>query len=207
MDDQFPCASINSGLAFSRAKGPELWVLLLEKAYAKMYGSYFTIEGGDPAIALRDLTGAPVAYLDNCEDNLKLWDFIYGAEQKSKHRPRPRPKLSLASHPLEWIITCYTKSTNVREEQKEIGIVSGHAYSILDAREVNTILGKERLLQIRNPWGKFEWKGDWGDSSDKWTDELKLALGWVHADDGCFWMCLEDFKLYYEGVDHSTIFF
>ena len=44
--------------AFSRSNGPELWVLLLEKAYAKMHGDYFTIEGGDPAIALRDLTGA-----------------------------------------------------------------------------------------------------------------------------------------------------
>ena len=33
-----------------------------------MYGTYFMIEGGDPAIALRDLTGAPVESLDNCED-------------------------------------------------------------------------------------------------------------------------------------------
>ena len=42
-----------------RANGPELWVLLLEKAYAKVYGSFENIEGGNPAVALRDLTGAP----------------------------------------------------------------------------------------------------------------------------------------------------
>ena len=24
-------------------------------------------------------------------------------------------------------------------------------------------------LQLRNPWGSFEWKGDWGDGSDMWT--------------------------------------
>lgn len=33
--------------------------MLLEKAYAKVYGSYKNIEGGNPAIAMRDLTGAP----------------------------------------------------------------------------------------------------------------------------------------------------
>jgi len=33
--------------------------MLLEKTYAKAYGSYFRIVGGNPANALRDLTGAP----------------------------------------------------------------------------------------------------------------------------------------------------
>ena len=46
-----------------------MWVLLLEKAYAKAYGSYFKIESGDPAIALRDLTGAPYEHIeDETED-------------------------------------------------------------------------------------------------------------------------------------------
>jgi len=51
------------------------------------------------------------------------------------------------------LLTCYTKSTEVREEQHQLGIVFGHAYSILDAKTVNTSLGRERLIQVRNPWG------------------------------------------------------
>ena len=35
----------------------ELWVSVLEKAYAKMYGSYQAIEGGLVHLALVDLTG------------------------------------------------------------------------------------------------------------------------------------------------------
>ena len=33
-----------------------------------------------------------------------------------------------------------------------------------------------RLVQLRNPWGKFEWRGDWSDKSTKWTDALKKAV-------------------------------
>ena len=43
---------------YSRANGPELWVLLLEKAFAKVHGSYLAIKRGLAYEALMDLTGA-----------------------------------------------------------------------------------------------------------------------------------------------------
>lgn len=30
----------------------------------------------------------------------------------------------------------------------------------------------ERLVKLRNPWGKGEWRGDWSDDSYKWTARL-----------------------------------
>ncbi len=36
-----------------------IWHIILEKAYAKFYGSYSNIISGNPCDALRDLTGAP----------------------------------------------------------------------------------------------------------------------------------------------------
>ena len=44
---------------FSRNNGPEIWVMLFEKAYAKVFGNYQIIEAGLTGIALNALTGAP----------------------------------------------------------------------------------------------------------------------------------------------------
>ena len=73
-----------------------------------------------------------------------------------------------------------------------------HSYGLIDARIVKNKRGKEvKLLKLRNPWGSFEWQGDWGDKSSTWTPELKQQLNVVDADDGTFWMDFEDFKQYF----------
>lgn len=50
------------------------------------------------------------------------------------------------------------------------GIMTGHAYGLLDAFELNdpnmvNARKKHRILRIRNPWGSKEWTGKWGDKS------------------------------------------
>ena len=75
IDDYFPCLGEKSGPSFSRGNGNELWVLLLEKAYAKVFGCYHFIEGGNPAVALRDLTGAPYENKDEASEE-EMWEYI-----------------------------------------------------------------------------------------------------------------------------------
>lgn len=53
------------------------------------------------------------------------------------------------------------------------------------------------LVKLRNPWGKFEWSGTWGDKSEEWTEEQKANLDYdpeAGNDDGIFWMNFDDFK-------------
>lgn len=51
------------------------------------------------------------------------------------------------------------------------------------------------LVKLRNPWGSGEWKGDWSDKSDLWTDELREYVGFDgDKDDGIFWMDFNDFR-------------
>ena len=80
IDDYFPCESATSGPAFSRGHGPELWVLLLEKAYAKIYGTYDRIEAGLTGDAIRDLTGAPYEWKNTSEGVDSIWDFIRSSD-------------------------------------------------------------------------------------------------------------------------------
>ena len=53
------------------------------------------------------------------------------------------------------------------------------------------MLGQTRLVKLRNPWGRYEWKGAWSDNAKEWDENplVKARLG--HGgdkDDGCFWM-------------------
>jgi calpain-15 len=63
IDDFFPCTEVEPGKfesAFSRPyKNRVLWVLILEKAWAKVNGSYDLSDGGYTSHAISCLTGAP----------------------------------------------------------------------------------------------------------------------------------------------------
>jgi hypothetical protein len=60
IDDLIPCfPGGKGGPLYSRCVGNNLWVMLVEKAYAKLHGSYAAIESGFTHEAMMDLTGAP----------------------------------------------------------------------------------------------------------------------------------------------------
>lgn len=82
IDDYFPCFP-SGGPLFSRGQGNELWVLILEKAYAKLHGGYKNIVGGNPHEAMMDLTGCPTTSFTFSNENVqelirsgRLWNMI-----------------------------------------------------------------------------------------------------------------------------------
>jgi calpain-15 len=52
----------------------------------------------------------------------------------------------------------WTEDDN-EDKPEEGGLIPGHAYSIIQVKECQG----NRLVNIRNPWGTFEWDGAWGD--------------------------------------------
>lgn len=58
VDDYIPCNPGSGGPAFSCGKERTTWMPLIEKAWAKLYGSYGAIDlVGDCGRTLEDLTG------------------------------------------------------------------------------------------------------------------------------------------------------
>ncbi|KAJ6250206.1 calpain [Anaeramoeba flamelloides] len=190
VDDYLPCGR-NGRPIFARSKNnDELWVQIIEKAYAKLFGSYEAIEGGFVHLCLVNLTGGMGEMFQmNKEENLqqvndgRLW-------QKLLQYQRAGYLLGAGSHS--------GSDTNVSEK----GIVMGHAYGILDVQYVDG----HKLIKLSNPWGDTEWKGDWSDKSFLWTKRMKQKLNWVDEDDGCFWMSYEDFTKNYKNLYVCKIF-
>ena len=81
-------------------------------------------------------------------------------------------------------------------------IVSMHAYSIMEAREIRG----HRLLKVRNPWGCDEWQGAWSDGSEQWTPEWMELLDYRFGDDGQFWISYEDLLHVYSRFHRTRLF-
>ena len=72
-DDLIPCIANES--FFAKSEPSELWFILLQKAWAKLHGGYFTdlqMQAGDAMTrrqqTVRDLCGAPGFVFDSIED-------------------------------------------------------------------------------------------------------------------------------------------
>ena len=65
--------------------------------------------------------------------------------------------------------------------------------------------GRLRLILIRNPWGKVEWKGTFSSHSSLWTSKLRKLLSSTDQpgmeSSGTFWMTYHDFLRRFSTID------
>eukprot|EP01038_Epipyxis_sp_PR26KG_P014549 gene14549-19531_t len=194
VDDFFPCYP-GGGPVYSRSHGNELWVLLLEKAFAKACGSYESIKAGYAYEAMIDLTGSPYKTFRFDDPDIKnkiadgaLWTSLVDYDTQKY--------IMSASTPGE---DKFTETGKKPGKENYTGLVAGHAYSLISVKKLRN---GTRLVQLRNPWGSMEWSGDWSDTSPLWSQEAKDDVGGFEvADDGTFWMCFEDLLKYFASVN------
>ncbi|KAM4694197.1 calpain-8-like [Discoglossus pictus] len=198
VDDRLPTK--NKNLVFVHSEeGNEYWSALLEKAYAKLNGSYEGLNIGFTTEGSVDFTGGIAELFDLGKAPADLYQVI----QKTL---KADSLLGCGIKELPVLSTLNTKSSsnqviiqNARNSITSKKLVRGHAYSVTGAEEVLFRDRKEKLIRLRNPWGKVEWTGPWSDEAQEWNQidpKVRAALQ-KKSDDGEFWMAFSDFLKQY----------
>ncbi|XP_046626943.1 calpain-A-like [Neodiprion virginianus] len=191
IDDRLP-TSQGKLMFLHSAENNEFWSALLEKAYAKLHGSYEALSGGLTSEAMEDFTGGVTEQFGMNETPPNLFNILLKAYERN----------SLMGCSLE-------PDPNVSEAKTPEGLIRGHVYSITRVKYVDNMtpnqVGKTPLLRLRNPWGnEVEWKGPWSDQSPEWRsipDHEKEELGLRFDADGEFWMSLQDVKHHFTQIE------
>ncbi|CAM4537847.1 unnamed protein product [Lepidochelys olivacea] len=156
----------------------EFWPSLLEKAYAKLRGSYQNLHWGYISDALVDLTGGVQV------------QFLL---QKP---PSDLQEIAKAAAKSQCLMGCTTPGgQSVGNMELKNGLIKGHAYTVTGATEIPYKNGWEDIIRVWNPWGHGEWRGPWSDGSPQWDRvpaEYKKDL-YEDKDDGEFWMSRQAF--------------
>ncbi len=146
VDDRLPFWPNDKLVFCSNKQQPnELWGSLLEKAYAKIYGSYENLESGQTYDALIDMSGGIQEQINltvmSSEEKKNFWNTIFTSFKK------------------ESIIGCnILPDPYVKEARLSNGLVKGHAYTITKIVIIDYMFKTEKLLRIRNPWVNLTYK-------------------------------------------------
>ncbi|CAG2247761.1 CAPN15 [Mytilus edulis] len=192
LDDYFPVDQYKR-LKYSTARKGQLWVPLIEKAAAKIHGCYQALTSGRTVESLSLLTGEPCEHLSLNEakdfsktiDNTLIWSKLTDARDCG----------------YMMCTSCEAKDGFTPEYCKSLGLITGHAYSLLDVYGMDT---GDRLLKIRNPWGSESWNGDWSDNSSKWQKvkpDVKKELKPDGNTHGIFWIEFREFRKHFGSVE------
>ncbi|XP_037605083.1 calpain-1 catalytic subunit-like [Sebastes umbrosus] len=182
IDDHLP--TLDKQLLSVHSKGGnEFWVPLLEKAYAKVCGSYADMNLGLPSEACKDFSGGlnmtyKLQEAHTAGHDVELWNSLSRATG------------------CRSMICCGTaqKGNEVVNTVADTGLVDAHAYSVTAVTEVEYYGSNVKLVRLMNPWGRTEWNGKWSDKSDVWGRiSRKDRDKCFDRNDGEFWMELEDF--------------
>jgi len=137
-NDQVPVDPRRKAPWFGKGKNGAFWPPMLEKAWAKIFGKYKTIEGGHEMEVFKAITQAPLEEVSHKKVAKKGLKEVYWKKL------------------MEWTKNEYPMGAGSVPNNN--GVTKGHAYSILEAIEGDAKY--PRKLKMFNPWGSDRYRGD-----------------------------------------------
>ncbi|KAM5337255.1 calpain-3 isoform 6-T6 [Glossophaga mutica] len=187
IDDCLP--TYNDQLVFTKSNHRnEFWSALLEKAYAKLHGSYEALKGGNTTEAMEDFTGGVTEFFEIKDAPRDMYKIMKKAIERG----------SLMGCSIDTIVPVQY------ETRMACGLVKGHAYSVTGLEEATFKDEKVKLVRLRNPWGQVEWNGSWSDGWKDWgfvDKDEKARLQHQVTEDGEFWMSYDDFIYHFTKLE------
>lgn len=206
IDSYIPC--LDKTPIYCTSNKNKLWPMLLEKAAAKFCGTYRNFGAYISGLVFPHLTRmcTDVFSREKVEAAVKWQRCVhkFDIENGINYMDGTDEKYSLEElfdllvehNENEDIMTCSSYLYKIENDAR--GIVGSHVYSLIEAAKSDDFM----LLKLRNPWGYGEWEGEWCDSSELWEEypEIKEDLGFEPADDGSFWISMEDFSKRFDDI-------
>mmetsp|Transcript_66122 Transcript_66122/g.134571 ORF Transcript_66122/g.134571 Transcript_66122/m.134571 type:complete len:689 (-) Transcript_66122:11-2077(-) len=182
LDDNLPLGAggqPSCSIAVSQNE-PQDWPALVEKAYAKVHGSYEAVAQGSEAEALEDVLGMGATSVEVVD--FPIWGELWQHLQAKKRRG------------------CLQLAVRRQERAGEAltsGLISGYGYPLTRLELVDG----EMICELQNPWPRGAWAGRWGPGSP----ELVCRRGRREVEPtpgGCnpFWMSIQDFCKHFTEV-------
>ena len=140
VDDYFPCVKSkkkndnSNSISFGSSFEHEIWVSLIEKAYAKIRGTYQKTEIGRAIISFGLLTGASTYQIDVPTAKGDLWDIL----------------LELNDYPM--CAGTNEDTSFLSSDFNDIGLLQKHEYTLMKAY-IEEGTNNKRIL-LRDPYGK-----------------------------------------------------
>lgn len=198
VDDRIPCN--RSGMPhYAHSPDPnEVWVMIAEKAFAKLHGCYEAVSVGSLEDGLRDVAGAHASTVP-ISTEASFWTDMNALFSRGSiitaldSRPRMEPLDPVGAH------------------NRPAGLLKSHPYVVMQLKEATADATAQydaldvRMIRFYNPWHLGGWNGDWSAGHSLWKQYPPIAdacgVSDTHATaEPTFWIEWNDFVARFDTI-------
>lgn len=190
VDDQVPSYNSFSQTLFAKVTNKGVWMNVIEKAFAKMYGNYSALIGGAPERAVQAIIGTPgKQFTFSAMTTAQIYTVIQDAA-------------------FEDVIVAISATTAY------YGLTAVHAYTVLEVYTVLLTTGTSvQLVKLRDPWGidggstlSYTYRDTDTTSWNAVSASEKTRIGYSNnINDGIFFMTMDQFKIAYGSMSWNPV--